>query len=136
MKVVLSSEKVMEYINKYYNEVLGIKGYAVFQSDEKYSGYGRLEEKVKIPKIMYYGTTEILGQENNVSIEIHDLDIKDIIDHFLAEEGYSSYNFYIDKGSHREVKDSFPVGRTRIINRPYFNCVELEVTTYTNDKRY
>ena len=91
MKVVLSKEKVIDYINKYYNDVLGIKGCAAFHFEETYYGYGKVEQKILVPKITYFGSTKILDQENNVTIEIFDLDIKNILDHFLAEEGYISY---------------------------------------------
>ena len=136
MKVVLSKERVLNYIKKYYSEVLGINGYAVFESGEEWVENCKLDYKVMVPKIVYYGTTTILGQENKVTFTIHDLDIKNILDHFLAEEGYTSYNFYVDKGSHREIEDKYPVRRTKLVNRPYFNGVELEVVSKNNAKEF
>ena len=130
MKLILDSEKVLNLINKYYSEVLDIDGYAVFQSDKEYSGYDRLESDILVPRIVFYGITNVLGQKNNISIRIHDLDIKNIVEYYIEKEGYSSYNFYIDKGSHRKEESRY--GDPKFINRPYFNGIEIEVIKNNN----
>ena len=133
MKLILDKEKVLNLIKRYYSEVLDIKGYAIFKYDDEYSEYGKSESKVLVPRIVFNGTTDILGQKNNISIHIHDLDIKNIVDYYLNQDGYTSYNFYIDKGSHS--KENIQYGGLKIINRPFFNGIEVEVISNNKEIR-